>query len=181
MFQSPSNVSLQGLWCSPPGALLKDFYCLACQPKQTPSRCSCMLSKLSSSSLDHSSQMCQDKRYRHHSLTQTNSNEINHCYGARYSTNPIPKYHLASKARLPSCDHDRTSLLIIFIRASMPTLHTSSFMMNSAQVTRLSVRRFQTYNSSCKMVPRFSTWPLSCIHGCPHKQINSCVKICPKT
>ncbi|KAI3610861.1 glutamate decarboxylase [Moniliophthora roreri] len=38
-----------------------------------------------------------DKKTKHHVLTKTDPNEIQHSYGARYGTNPIPKYHLPSK------------------------------------------------------------------------------------
>ncbi|THV01735.1 glutamate decarboxylase, partial [Dendrothele bispora CBS 962.96] len=38
-----------------------------------------------------------DKPSKHHVLTQTDPNVVHHTYGARYGTNPIPKYHIASK------------------------------------------------------------------------------------
>ncbi|RDB24023.1 Glutamate decarboxylase 2 [Hypsizygus marmoreus] len=38
-----------------------------------------------------------DKKSHYHGLTSTNANEIAHCYGARYNTLPIPKYHLTHK------------------------------------------------------------------------------------
>ncbi|EEB91124.1 hypothetical protein MPER_10570 [Moniliophthora perniciosa FA553] len=38
-----------------------------------------------------------DKKTKHHVLTKTDPNQIQHTYGARYGTNPIPKYHLPSK------------------------------------------------------------------------------------
>lgn len=39
----------------------------------------------------------QDKKSKHYKLTGTDSNTITHSYGARYGTEPIPKYHIASK------------------------------------------------------------------------------------
>ncbi|KAF8226168.1 glutamate decarboxylase [Tricholoma matsutake] len=42
-------------------------------------------------------QDAHDKKSHHHSFTETDPNRINHSYGARYNSNPIPKYHLASK------------------------------------------------------------------------------------
>ncbi|SJL00144.1 related to glutamate decarboxylase [Armillaria ostoyae] len=44
-------------------------------------------------------QESHDKKTHTHSLTHTDTNVVQHAYGARYGTNPIPKYHLASKAR----------------------------------------------------------------------------------
>ncbi|KAJ3723453.1 glutamate decarboxylase [Lentinula guzmanii] len=38
-----------------------------------------------------------DKKSKHHKLTGTDSNTIQHSYGARYGTQPIPKYHFSSK------------------------------------------------------------------------------------
>jgi hypothetical protein len=42
----------------------------------------------------------QDKKSHYHGLTRTNLAEVNHSYGARYGTSPIPKYHIASKVRV---------------------------------------------------------------------------------
>ncbi|TFK55286.1 glutamate decarboxylase [Heliocybe sulcata] len=39
----------------------------------------------------------QDKHFKHHALTGTNANTISHAYGARYGTEPIPKYKIPSK------------------------------------------------------------------------------------
>ncbi|KAK7043692.1 glutamate decarboxylase gad1 [Paramarasmius palmivorus] len=38
-----------------------------------------------------------DKKTKHHVLSKTDPNALHHSYGARYGTNPIPKYHIPSK------------------------------------------------------------------------------------
>ncbi|KAF5391314.1 hypothetical protein D9757_002083 [Collybiopsis confluens] len=42
-------------------------------------------------------QNAHDKKSQHHRLTGINPNSIQHSYGARYGTQPIPKYRFASK------------------------------------------------------------------------------------
>ncbi|KAG7452756.1 glutamate decarboxylase [Guyanagaster necrorhizus] len=46
---------------------------------------------------EHLVQQSHDKKSHVHSLTHTKPDLVQHSYGARYGTNPIPKYHLASK------------------------------------------------------------------------------------
>ncbi|CAK5279539.1 unnamed protein product, partial [Mycena citricolor] len=52
---------------------------------------------------DHLIKLSQDKKHVSHynKLTQLSGNTITNAYGARYGTNPIPKYHLASKGTDP--------------------------------------------------------------------------------
>jgi len=42
-------------------------------------------------------QDCHDKKSHYRNLTKSHPDSVAHSYGARYGTNPIPKYHLASK------------------------------------------------------------------------------------
>jgi len=67
-----------------------------------------------------------DKKRRLHGLTKTNLHEVQHAYGARYSTNPVPKYKIASKGISADATyqliHDELSL------DGVPTLNLASFV-----------------------------------------------------
>ncbi|KAL0572634.1 glutamate decarboxylase gad1, partial [Marasmius crinis-equi] len=58
-------------------------------------------------------QEAHDKPHKHHVYTKSDPNQLQHSYGARYGTQPVPKYHIASKARLfvpiGSVNHSRVS------------------------------------------------------------------------
>ncbi|KAG6909447.1 hypothetical protein DXG01_000432 [Tephrocybe rancida] len=68
----------------------------------------------------------QDKKSHFHGLTNANLNQVQHTYGARYSTNPIPKYRIASKgldaASAYQLIHDELSL------DGSPVLNLASFV-----------------------------------------------------
>ncbi|KAG6896114.1 hypothetical protein C0992_010255 [Termitomyces sp. T32_za158] len=68
----------------------------------------------------------QDKRSHHHGLTQANLSEIEHAYGSRYGTNPIPKYKIPSKGLNSEATyqliHDELSL------DGSPVLNLASFV-----------------------------------------------------
>ncbi|KAG6884943.1 hypothetical protein C0993_007125 [Termitomyces sp. T159_Od127] len=70
--------------------------------------------------------LSKDKRSHHHGLTQANLSEIEHAYGSRYGTNPIPKYKIPSKGLNAEVTyqliHDELSL------DGSPVLNLASFV-----------------------------------------------------
>ncbi|KAG6844493.1 hypothetical protein H0H87_006567 [Tephrocybe sp. NHM501043] len=63
---------------------------------------------------EHLLRQSHDKKSHFHGLTKANLETINHTYGARYGTTPVPKYKIASKgldaASTYQIIHDELSL-----------------------------------------------------------------------
>ncbi|KAG5727584.1 Glutamate decarboxylase [Termitomyces sp. T112] len=75
---------------------------------------------------EHLIRTSHDKKPHYHGLSQVNMNEVQHTYGSRYGTNPVPKYKIASKgisaASAYQIIHDELSL------DGSPVLNLASFV-----------------------------------------------------